>query len=126
MDHNFLLVTKSFQILLLYFSIANLLDLAYADPPYRICSNKSNYTDNSPFQNNLETLMASLSSNASVSKIFNTSTGIDPDRVYAQYMCLNYVRNESCRTCVAAASQEIRKQLCGESYVNCATRIKDS
>ncbi|KAG6778599.1 hypothetical protein POTOM_014937 [Populus tomentosa] len=111
MGHNFLLVTKSFQILLLYFSIANLLDLAYGDPPYRLCSNKSNYTDNSPFQNNLETLMASLSSNASVSKIFNTSTGIDPDRVYAQYMCLNYVKNESCRTCVAAASQDIR-QLC--------------
>ncbi|KAJ6999591.1 hypothetical protein NC653_010344 [Populus alba x Populus x berolinensis] len=111
MGQNFLLVTTSFQILLLYFSIANLLDLAYADPPYSLCSNKSNYTDNSPFQNNLETLMASLSSNASVSKIFNTSTGIDPDRVYAQYMCLNYVRNESCRTCVAAASQDIR-QLC--------------
>ncbi|KAI9395740.1 hypothetical protein POPTR_004G023788v4 [Populus trichocarpa] len=111
MGHNFLLVKKSFQILLLYFSIANLLDLAYADPPYRLCSNKSNYLDNSPFQNNLETLMASLSSNASVSKIFNTSTGIDPDRVYAQYMCLNYVTNESCRTCVAAASQDIR-QLC--------------
>jgi hypothetical protein len=111
MGHNFLLVKKSFQILLLYFSIANLLDLAYADPPYRLCSNKSNYTDNSPFQNNLETLMSSLSSNASVSKIFNTSTGIDPDRVYAQYMCLNYVKNESCRTCVAAASQDIR-QLC--------------
>jgi hypothetical protein len=111
MGHNFLVVKKSFQILLLYFSIANLLDLAYADPPYRLCSNKSNYIDNSPFQNNLETLMASLSSNASVSKIFNTSTGIDPDRVYAQYMCLNYVTNESCRTCVAAASQDIR-QLC--------------
>ncbi|XP_061978205.1 cysteine-rich receptor-like protein kinase 10 [Populus nigra] len=111
MGHNFLLVKKSFQMLLLYFSIANLLDLAYADPPYRLCSNKSSYTDNSPFQNNLVTLMASLSSNASVSKNFNTSTGIDPDRVYAQYMCLNYVTNESCRTCVAAASQDIR-QLC--------------
>ncbi|KAL9355664.1 hypothetical protein Peur_053634 [Populus x canadensis] len=111
MGHNFLLVKKSFQMLLLYFSIANLLDLAYADPPYRLCSNKSNYTDNSPFQNNLGILMASLSSNASVSKNFNTSTGIDPDRVYAQYMCLNYVTNESCRTCVAAASQDIR-QLC--------------
>jgi hypothetical protein len=111
MSHNFLLVKKSNQILLLYFSIANLLDLAYADPPYGLCSNNSNYTDNSPFQNNLETLMSSLSSNASVSKIFNTSTGIDPDRVYAQYMCLNYVKNESCRTCVAAASQGIR-QLC--------------
>ncbi|KAJ6925603.1 hypothetical protein NC651_010106 [Populus alba x Populus x berolinensis] len=111
MGHNFLLVKKSFQILLLYFSIANLLDLAYADLPYGLCSKNSNYTDNSPFQNNLETLMSSLSSNASASKIFNTSTGIDPDRVYAQYMCLNYVRNESCRTCVAAASQDIR-QLC--------------
>ncbi|KAJ6401851.1 hypothetical protein OIU84_014010 [Salix udensis] len=41
-------------------------------------------------------------------KIFNTSTGIDPDRVYAQYMCLNYVTHEKCSTCIAAASQDIR------------------
>ncbi|KAJ6737998.1 RECEPTOR-LIKE SERINE/THREONINE-PROTEIN KINASE SD1-8 [Salix koriyanagi] len=95
-------------MLLLYFSIASILDLAYADPPNRLCSNNSNYTDNSPFQNNLETVMSSLSSNASVSKIFNTSTGIDPDRVYAQYMCLNYVTSERCSACIAVASQDIR------------------
>ncbi|KAJ6706925.1 CYSTEINE-RICH REPEAT SECRETORY PROTEIN [Salix viminalis] len=95
-------------MLLLYFSIANILDVAYTDPPNGLCSNNSNYTDNSPFQNNLETVMSSLSSNASVSKIFNTSTGIDPDRVYAQYMCLNYVTHEKCSTCIAAASQDIR------------------
>ncbi|KAJ6401849.1 hypothetical protein OIU84_014008 [Salix udensis] len=98
-------------MLLLYFSIASILHLAYADPPNRLCSNNSNYTDNSPFQNNLETVMSSLSSNASVSKIFNTSTGIDPDRVYAQYMCLNYVTSERCSACIAVASQDIR-QLC--------------
>ncbi|KAF9683442.1 hypothetical protein SADUNF_Sadunf04G0014000 [Salix dunnii] len=111
MSHNFLSVKKSTQMLLLYFSIANILDLAYSDPPNKLCSNNSNYTDNSPFQNNLETLMSSLSSNASVSKNFNTSTGIDPDRVYAQYMCLKYVTNERCSACIAVASQDIR-QLC--------------
>ncbi|CAK7350947.1 unnamed protein product [Dovyalis caffra] len=110
MDPDIERVEKTIQMLLLYFFIANL-HLAYADPPNILCSNNSNYEANSPFQNNLVTLMSSLPSNASVSKISNTSTGIDPDKVYAQYMCLNYVTNESCRTCITAAS-EVIMQLC--------------
>lgn len=104
-------VTKTIQLLFLYSSIANLLDFTLADPPFNLCANNTNYAANSSFQNNLKDLMPSLSSNASVSKLYNTSTGNDPDRVYAQYMCLNYVTNETCSTCIGAASQDIM-QLC--------------
>ncbi|KAG6754693.1 hypothetical protein POTOM_040487 [Populus tomentosa] len=105
---------KSFQLLLLCFSLANFLDLSYADPPYKGCSNNSSYSPNSPFQDNLEILMSSLRSNASVSKPYNTSTGNDLDRIYAQYMCLNYVTHDECSTCIKVASQTITRLCPGD------------
>uniref|UniRef100_A0A6N2NF48 Gnk2-homologous domain-containing protein n=1 Tax=Salix viminalis TaxID=40686 RepID=A0A6N2NF48_SALVM len=112
MGHNFLSDAKTIPMLLLfYFSIVNLLNLAYADPPYRFCSNKSLYAAHSPFENNLQTLMSYLASNASVSKQYHAYAGNDPDRVYAQYMCYNYIINENCRACIDAASRDIM-QLC--------------
>ncbi|XP_061984229.1 cysteine-rich receptor-like protein kinase 25 [Populus nigra] len=105
---------KSIQLLLLCFSLANFLDLACADPPYKGCSNNSSYSANSPFQNNLEILMSSLRSNASVSKLYNTSTGNELDRIYAQYMCLNYVTHDECSTCIKVASQTITRLCPGD------------
>jgi hypothetical protein len=102
---------KTIQFLWLCFFISNLLDLAHADPPYSVCSNNSNYSANSTFQNNLQILMSSVRSNASVSKLYNTSTGNDLDRIYAQYMCINYITLDSCSTCITAASQDIM-QVC--------------
>jgi hypothetical protein len=105
---------KSIQLLLLCFSLANFLDLAYADPPYKGCSNNSSYSANSPFQNNLQILMSFLRSNASVSKLYNTSTGNELDRIYAQYMCLNYVTHDECSTCIKVASQTITRLCPGD------------
>ncbi|KAB5533826.1 hypothetical protein DKX38_016912 [Salix brachista] len=106
---------KSIQLLLLLcFSLSNFLDLAYADPPYKSCSNNSSYSDNSPFKNNLENLMSYLRSNTSVSKLYNTSTGNDLDRIYAQYMCLNYATHDECSTCIKVASQTITRLCPGD------------
>ncbi|KAG5234760.1 cysteine-rich receptor protein [Salix suchowensis] len=106
---------KSIQLLLLLcFSLSNFLDLAYADLPYKSCSNNSSYSDNSPFKNNLEILMSYLRSNASVSKLYNTSTGNDLDRIYAQYMCLNYAAHDECSTCIKVASQTITRLCPGD------------
>ncbi|KAL6282129.1 hypothetical protein ACE6H2_013058 [Prunus campanulata] len=100
---------KTILPLLLCFLISLLCDLAFADPPYWKCSgNVSNYADNSTFQKNLHSLLISLPSNASVSKLYNTSTGNDPaDTVYGLYMCLNYVTNETCRDCINTAQSAI-------------------
>ncbi|KAJ6377001.1 hypothetical protein OIU76_026040 [Salix suchowensis] len=112
MGHNFLSDAKTIpMLLLLYSSIVNLLNLVYADPPYMFCSNTSLYAANSPFENNLQTLMSYLASNASVSKQYHAYAGNDPDIVYAQYMCYNYITNENCSACIDKASQDIM-QLC--------------
>jgi hypothetical protein len=111
MAYSFPSFEKTIQFLWLCFFISNLLDLAHADPPYSVCSNNSNYSANSTFQNNLQILMSSVRSNASVSKLYNTSTGNDLDRIYAQYMCINYITHDSCSTCITAASQDIM-QVC--------------
>ncbi|KAK7842559.1 cysteine-rich receptor-like protein kinase 25 [Quercus suber] len=100
---------KVFQLHMLFVFLALLWDLAYADPPYHNCSNTGNYTVTSPFQNNLNNILHSLSSNASISKFYNTSTGNDTNRVYGLYMCLDYVTNESCHDCITTASQDIWK-----------------
>nr|POE95238.1 cysteine-rich receptor-like protein kinase 25 [Quercus suber] len=84
-------------------------DLAYADPPYYNCSYTGNYIVTSPFQNNLNNILHSLSSNASISKFYNTSTGNGTDRVYFLYMCLDYVTNESCHDCITTASHDMLK-----------------
>ncbi|XP_061983796.1 cysteine-rich receptor-like protein kinase 25 [Populus nigra] len=111
MAYSFPSFEKTIQFLWLCFFISNLLDLAHADPPYSVCSNNSNYSANSTFENNLHILMSSIRSNASVSKLYNTSTGNDLDRIYAQYMCINYITHDSCSTCITAASQDIM-QVC--------------
>ncbi|XP_059439869.1 cysteine-rich receptor-like protein kinase 10 [Corylus avellana] len=103
------IVPKVIGPFLLYVFLALLCNnLAYADPPYFICSNNSNYAGNiTLFQNNLQDAIFSLSSNASVSKFYNTSKGNDPDGVYSLYMCLGYVPNETCQTCITTATQDI-------------------
>lgn len=98
---------KIFPLLLLHFWVANLVDFAHADPPYPLCSNILN--QNSSFQSNLNILLDFLPSNASVKKLYDSSNGNDPDKIYAQYMCLNYVANEDCRTCVTLATDHVRQ-----------------
>ncbi|KAK9936134.1 hypothetical protein M0R45_012995 [Rubus argutus] len=87
----------------------------YDDPPYNICSTDTNYSaGDTTFQENLASLLDLLPSNASVSKLYNTSIGNDPDRVYALYMCLDYVSNDSCHKCISTAQLDI-SNLCPTS-----------
>lgn len=83
--------------------------LACADPPYNLCSNTTNYLDGSPFQYNLNNLLLSLHSNASVSKFYYTSIGNQPDRVFGLFMCLDYVTDVSCQECITIASTDFMK-----------------
>ncbi|KAG2688172.1 hypothetical protein I3760_09G082600 [Carya illinoinensis] len=82
-------------------------DLAYADPPYSFCPNTSNYTDGDQFQKNLNDVLHFLTSNASASKFYDSSTGNGTDHLYGAHMCLNYITNETCRDCIATAAQDI-------------------
>jgi len=99
---------RPFMAFLLYVFLLPLCNLAYAEPPYKICQNTSNYAGNiTLFQDNLQDVLLSLSSNASVSKFYNTSKGNYPDEVYSLYMCLDYVTNENCLKCITTATQDI-------------------
>ncbi|KAM1959683.1 hypothetical protein FF1_005131 [Malus domestica] len=106
---NFPSVPKTISLFSLCFLITLLFDLTYADPdpPYKLCSDVRGYVENSTFQKNLHSLLNSLPSNASVSKLYNTSAGNEPDRVYGLYMCLNYVTNEICHNCINTAHLDI-------------------
>lgn len=103
------IIPKVIRPFLLYVFLALLCNLAYAEPPYYNCSDTSNnYGGNfTLFQNNLQDVLLTLSSNASVSKFYNTSKGNDPDGVYSLYMCLDYVTNETCRDCILTTTQSI-------------------
>ncbi|XP_022716051.1 cysteine-rich receptor-like protein kinase 10 [Durio zibethinus] len=100
--------SQTINLILLCSFLFGLQDLALADPPYPLCSNNTiNNSLNSSFQTNLNNLLSLLPLNASVSKYNNISYGNGTDRVYAQYMCLDYVTNENCQDCTTAASQAI-------------------
>ncbi|KAM3701569.1 hypothetical protein ACB094_05G183000 [Castanea mollissima] len=113
------MLSRMIQLLKLCSFLALIYELACADPlndpPDQLCSSTSNYTADSPFENNLKKdLFLSLSSNSSFKKFYNTSSGNDPDRVYGLYMCFNYVNGSDCQSCVSLATTDIVK-LCPNS-----------
>ncbi|XP_061376508.1 cysteine-rich receptor-like protein kinase 10 [Gastrolobium bilobum] len=108
------MISKSYHFLLLFCSLSFLLEVALADPPYEICSTSSSYANGGSFENNLNKLLSSLPSNASMSKSYNASSGVDQDIVYGLYMCLDYVSNETCKNCIATAIEDIVK-LCPQT-----------
>ncbi|KAL9327958.1 hypothetical protein ACSQ67_002961 [Phaseolus vulgaris] len=105
--------SKSIQLLLLC-TFALFSDVVFGDPPYKICSSSGSYGNGTSFENNLNNLLSSLSSNASDSKFYNTSYGVSPDRVYGLFMCLDYISNESCQKCITTVTEEILK-LCPQT-----------
>ncbi|XP_031390396.1 cysteine-rich receptor-like protein kinase 10 [Punica granatum] len=88
--------------------LASIAAPSLADPPYELCSLDGNYAINGTFEKNLISLLSYMSSNSSASRFYSTSFGDGTDRVYAQYMCLNYVTNGTCGDCIRLASQHIR------------------
>ncbi|GMN49802.1 hypothetical protein TIFTF001_018962 [Ficus carica] len=119
MNHFHCLLKPNIPLLLLSFIHINILyNLTCAfpsSPPYNFCSNAGNYTENSPFQKNLNDLLQTLPPKASSSEFYIAANGNDHDKVYALYMCLNYVSNETCRYCITAASQVDIRKLCPNS-----------
>ncbi|KAK3035096.1 hypothetical protein RJ639_032598 [Escallonia herrerae] len=84
---------------------------ATAEPHEAYCSPTFNYSVNSPFENNLKTLLDSLSYSTSLNKGFdNTSIGEGSDQVYGQALCRGDVTPEVCRKCVQNVSKEIMEE----------------
>ncbi|KAJ8761669.1 hypothetical protein K2173_004445 [Erythroxylum novogranatense] len=84
-----------------------------ADVLYNICDNSSNFTSNSTYRANLNSLLSSLSSNSTNSTqyylngFYNTSAGRNPHEVYGLFLCRGDASTEECRDCVATATRNI-------------------
>lgn len=87
--------------------------IVYADPPYCDCQGE-NFIEDSTFHKNREILLHSLSSNASISKFYETSIGNDMDTVYGLFLCYNYSKHDDCMKCAEGATKDI-VNLCGKS-----------
>ncbi|KAJ1431724.1 Serine-threonine/tyrosine-protein kinase, catalytic domain [Sesbania bispinosa] len=94
----------------LYYSLCSfycflllLITVSHAQPNfYPSCSNdKGNYTANSTYRNNLNTLLSSLSSKTEIDYgFYNFSYGEDTDKIYAIGLCRGDVQPDDCRNCL--------------------------
>ncbi|KAK1280227.1 Cysteine-rich receptor-like protein kinase 8 [Acorus gramineus] len=78
-----------------------------AEPLYQICQNKSNYTTNSPYQANLNTLLSSLSSNGPTTGFFTTTQGNPPDQVDGLVLCRGDTNVSVCAACLDTAVVDV-------------------
>ncbi|TXG47186.1 hypothetical protein EZV62_026480 [Acer yangbiense] len=86
-------------------ALAHLVTLTIAQQPsflYHFCSNNlGNYTTNSTYQRNLNTLLSSISSNSEINYgFYNFSTGQDPNKVNAIALCRGDIDLNACRSCI--------------------------
>ncbi|KAI4298620.1 hypothetical protein L6164_032156 [Bauhinia variegata] len=68
---------------------------------YSYCFNYNNYTTNSVYKTNLNTLLSNLTSNAEIDYgFYNLSYGVNLDRVNAIGLCRGDVKPYDCRSCL--------------------------
>nr|GLL24007.1 putative receptor-like protein kinase At4g00960 [Ipomoea trifida] len=75
-----------------------------------VCGSGGNYTQNSTYQKNLNTILSSLSENVDEYGFYNASIGQDSDRVSAVVLCRGDVELNLCRGCVKDAARKIVQQ----------------
>ncbi|XP_062197821.1 cysteine-rich receptor-like protein kinase 10 isoform X2 [Phragmites australis] len=85
-----------------------------AGQPWQIYGTTGNYTANSTYQSNIESLQDILDPGGSISLFDKGSRGDVPDEVYTLVFCRSDVNDSACRACVADAFKGAR-QLCGLS-----------
>ncbi|TXG47290.1 hypothetical protein EZV62_026584 [Acer yangbiense] len=80
---------------------------------YHLClSENGNYTTNSPYQANLNSLLSSISSNSEISYgFYNFSAGQGSDKVNAIALCREDINLDVCRSCVNDSISKLT-QLC--------------
>ncbi|XP_048132210.1 cysteine-rich receptor-like protein kinase 15 [Rhodamnia argentea] len=102
-------VSRTILLLLFRCLLPGFRDPVLADLPETLCPDNGSYATNSAYQDNLNELTSSMQKNAAFSKFFEDSSGNYPNKVYGQYMCLDYVSNSTCRTCIAKGSEDLLK-----------------
>ncbi|KAL5774744.1 hypothetical protein ACOSP7_012301 [Xanthoceras sorbifolium] len=99
----------------LFCSLAHLTTLTVSQPNflYHFCSDKlGNYTTNSTYQKNLNTLLSSITSNSEINYgFYNFSAGQNSDKVNAIALCRGDVNQDACRSCINDSISELT-QIC--------------
>ncbi|KAG5541631.1 hypothetical protein RHGRI_021459 [Rhododendron griersonianum] len=76
------------------FELGSWINLIYFD------TGSGNYSSNSTYQTNLNTLLSSLSNRTDRYGFYSSSFGDNPDRVYAIVLCRGDVELHTCRSCI--------------------------
>ncbi|KAL9355660.1 hypothetical protein Peur_053630 [Populus x canadensis] len=99
-----------FYVILLSLLTLAILTLAQENYLYHYCQNATTSTLNSTYRVNLNLLLSSLASNATLNNtigFYNTSFGQSNDQVYGLFICRGDVSNTVCQNCVTFATKDI-------------------
>ena len=123
-------MAKSTHSSLLFFFLS-ILALSVSQENFRVdncANNNGNYTSNSAFGTNLNSVLSSISSNTVIDYgFYNESVGQEPDMVNAIALCRGDASVDVCRSCLQNAAQKIlevcpnQKEAVGW-YDNCMLR----
>ncbi|XP_022950178.1 putative receptor-like protein kinase At4g00960 [Cucurbita moschata] len=97
-----------------------------------LCSNTGNYTANSIYKQNLDTLLSSIASNTQIDYgFYNFSAGQQSDRVNAIALCLADLTVEKCRSCLATSTRRILQDCPNQKeaigwYTDCMIRYSNA
>lgn len=112
-----LLITLSIFVYQLLISIVDAQQINYAQ---RGCEGAyGNYTKRSVYDQNLNQLFTTFSSQSSIRKFYNSTIGSTPNQVYGLYQCREDLNLDLCKACIQAATRKI-VQVCpfyGEAIV---------
>ena len=94
-------------VLFFYFALIHAVILTSAN---QYCYETGNYTNNSTYQANLQSLLTSMSSNTKIDYgFYNFSVGEYPNKVNAIALCRGDISPNVCRTCINTSSQYLLK-----------------
>ncbi|KAH7858481.1 hypothetical protein Vadar_024319 [Vaccinium darrowii] len=98
------------NLVFLFHILINIVGLSISQPDFVFvdCEESfGNYTTNSTYHTNLNTLLSSLSSNTNRFGFYNSSLGENPDTVYATVLCRGDIDLDSCHSCINNATSKI-------------------
>lgn len=100
-------IHQKLQVFLVFHIYFHYLIIAQPDLLFSDCGLNGNYTQNSVYQSNLNTLISSLSSNMDEYGFYNASVGRNTDIVSAIVLCRGDVELQECRNCVNNTAQKL-------------------
>ncbi|XP_031486782.1 cysteine-rich receptor-like protein kinase 25 isoform X1 [Nymphaea colorata] len=113
------MVMAATRCLSLFIFLLPLFLVAEAQSPYYNCPNTGpTYAAGSAYQKDLNTLLASLRANASVSPslFYNTTVGRSPDQVYGLVQCHTDISPDDCSFCAVSSASQIL-QVCPSAKI---------